>query len=115
MTILDFTAKLVDVLSMRLTESQRQEILRTKTEVFGTDASVFLFGSRTDDTAKGGDIDLLITTGLDMDTARKKKIRFLTTLKRRIGERRIDVVIRTPDTCEGSIHRIAIAEGVPIV
>jgi predicted nucleotidyltransferase len=99
---------------MRLTESQQKMIAHTTSEIFGADASVTLFGSRTDDSARGGDIDLLISTGLDAETARQRKIRFLTVLKRRIGDRRIDVVLRSPDSEERAIHRIATTEGVPI-
>jgi hypothetical protein len=35
-------------------------------------------------------------------------------LKRRIGDRRIDVVLHSPETVEREIHRIALTEGVPI-
>lgn len=99
---------------MRLTERQRAEILRTTTEVFSSDASVALFGSRLDDAARGGDIDLMITTNLDAETARKKKARYLAILKRRIGDRRIDVIVRTPDSNERPIYRVAASEGVQI-
>ncbi len=99
---------------MRLTETQRTEIVRTTKEVFGADASVALFGSRLDDAARGGDIDLMITTSCDAEAARRKKVRFLAALKRRIGDRRVDVIIRTPDTVERPIHHIALTEGVPI-
>ncbi|MDA3949498.1 MAG: nucleotidyltransferase domain-containing protein [Spirochaeta sp.] len=97
-----------------MTETQRAEILRIAAELFGPDATVTLFGSRVDDAARGGDIDLMITTGLDSATARRKKIRFLVRLKQRIGDRRIDVVLRTPDSRERTIHRIALTEGVTI-
>ncbi|MEX2443252.1 MAG: nucleotidyltransferase domain-containing protein [Alkalispirochaeta sp.] len=99
---------------MRLTETQQAEILRTATEVFGRDVTVTLFGSRVDDTERGGDIDLLITTSLDAATARHRKIQFLVRLKHGIGDRRIDVVLQTPDTEVRDIHRVAAAEGVVI-
>ena len=99
---------------MRLTGRQREEILRTVAEVFGDDATVTLFGSRVDDMDRGGDIDLMITTDTDAATARRRKVRFLVRLKQRIGDRRIDVVLRTPDSREREIHRVASSEGVPI-
>jgi hypothetical protein len=47
---------------MRLTELQIAAIRETAAEIFGNDAGVWLFGSRTDDQKRGGDIDLLIQT-----------------------------------------------------
>jgi uncharacterized protein len=111
---LDFRLVTVHYDLMRLTEKQRAEILRTAAEVFGAGATVTLFGSRVDDTERGGDIDLMITTDADAATARQQKIRFLVKLKQRIGDRRIDVVLRTPDSEDRTIHRIASSEGVMI-
>ena len=59
--------------------------------MFGDNAAVFLFGSRVDDSKKGGDIDLFIRTA-NKDGLFEKKIRFLARLKRQIGEQKIDVV-----------------------
>ena len=99
---------------MRLTDHQQAEILRTLEEVFGSEASVTLFGSRVDDQKRGGDIDLMITTDLNTVDARRAKIRFLARLKQRIGDRRIDVVLRTPDSDDSGIHQVALDEGVEI-
>ena len=45
---------------MRLSAAQTQLIVRCVRQQFGADARVMLFGSRLDDTARGGDVDLLI-------------------------------------------------------
>ena len=47
---------------MRISEIQRQCIKEAVERQFGADARVLLFGSRVDDTARGGDIDLLVET-----------------------------------------------------
>lgn len=45
---------------MRLTAEQQHHIQRIVHAHLGTGAGVFLFGSRTDDGKRGGDVDLLI-------------------------------------------------------
>jgi hypothetical protein len=45
---------------MRLTASQIETIRNTTQQNFGADASVWLFGSRVDDTRRGGDVDLYV-------------------------------------------------------
>ena len=47
---------------MRLTHDQIQAIKQTAHAVLGNDSRVILFGSRSDATKKGGDIDLLFET-----------------------------------------------------
>ncbi len=59
---------------------------------FGADAKVRLFGSRTDDNQKGGDIDLYIQTP-SKDSLLERKISFLIDVKSKIGDQKIDVII----------------------
>ena len=47
---------------MRLSETQQQRILEVTRQNFGDDAKAWLFGSRVDDTRRGGDVDLYIET-----------------------------------------------------
>ncbi|MEA1917393.1 MAG: nucleotidyltransferase domain-containing protein [Campylobacterota bacterium] len=47
---------------MRLTEKEISIIKNTIHKYFGKDLKIYLFGSRTDDTKQGGDIDLYILT-----------------------------------------------------
>ncbi|QEP43559.1 hypothetical protein D5085_10775 [Ectothiorhodospiraceae bacterium BW-2] len=54
-------------------------------------AVVRLFGSRLDDSKRGGDIDLLIETDISQpDELVKAKNRFLAQLYRELGEQKID-------------------------
>jgi len=72
---------------LRLKESEIQAIKETFDNLFEK-GEVILFGSRIDNTKKGGDIDLYIKAPYSFD----KKISFLAKLKRKIGDRKIDVV-----------------------
>jgi predicted nucleotidyltransferase len=47
---------------MRLSAAQTEVILNCVRQQFGADARVMLFGSRLDDAARGGDVDLLVET-----------------------------------------------------
>ena len=55
-----------------------------------TDAMIYLFGSRTDDAAKGGDIDLLV---LSKKINLMAKLEILAKLHQQIGERKIDIAL----------------------
>lgn len=100
---------------MRLTVEQINAIRKTASEVFGEPSDVWLFGSRADDRKRGGDIDLLIRPPHRQadDTAQlwQCKLRFLGLLERRIGERKVDVVIETPDDSR-PIVRVAHQTGI---
>ena len=58
---------------------------------------IYLFGSRIDDTKKGGDIDLYLVVK-DKTNLFRKKLKFLAKIKRVLGEQKIDVVFNLDDT-----------------
>ncbi|BCG64229.1 MAG: hypothetical protein methR_P1999 [Methyloprofundus sp.] len=76
---------------MRLTSKEVDAIITSFKQVFKR-GKISLFGSRVDDTLKGGDIDLYIKCEAQENLV-EKKIDFLVSLKRKIGEQKIDVVI----------------------
>jgi uncharacterized protein len=79
---------------VRLTTQQTQAIITAFLEVFGK-GEIRLFGSRVDDSRRGGDIDLYVIPA-SQDKLGEARIHFLARLKRRIGEQRIDLVIAAP-------------------
>lgn len=82
---------------MRLTDQQRAIIRATVAETFGAGADVWLFGSRVDDSKRGGDIDLLIETDqVDVDAIARAEISFLTKIQMKLGEQKIDVLLDYP-------------------
>ncbi len=76
---------------MRLTLFEINQIITLKNEIFGVDSEIYLFGSRVDDSAKGGDIDLYIKTKCKTNLL-NKKIKFIVNLENKIGEQKIDIV-----------------------
>jgi uncharacterized protein len=86
---------------MRLTDEQRDAIREAVRRRFGPDAKVFLFGSRVDDARRGGDIDLLVelpTADPGIGSTIDAKLMTLTDIQRRIGERKIDLVVAYPQS-----------------
>lgn len=79
---------------MRLTEEYAATIRAGVRKIFGPDARVWLFGSRTDDSARGGDIDLYIEADCPAEKITSLEGRLYAFLIRRLGEQRIDIVVR---------------------
>jgi predicted nucleotidyltransferase len=75
---------------MRLTIFEVQSIINTFHEVFGN-GKIYLFGSRVDESKKGGDIDLYLEVETQ-ENLYEKKIDFLVKLQNKIGEQKIDIV-----------------------
>ncbi len=93
---------------MRLTDFESNAIKQSACEVFGAKTQVFLFGSRTDDSKKGGDIDLYIKVETRNDL--KHKIKYLLMLEQKIGEQKIDIVFAEDQS--RAIKQQAILHGI---
>jgi len=77
---------------MRLSLSEIKIIVQLKNKYFGETSKIFLFGSRVDDSKKGGDIDLYLIPN-NQENITSKKIDFLVNLKNIIGEQKIDLIL----------------------
>ena len=75
---------------MRLNDKYIMTIKNSFQEVF-REGEIYLFGSRVDDSKRGGDIDLYLVVKDKSDLFRKK-LRFLAKIKKILGEQKIDVV-----------------------
>lgn len=86
---------LFTILKMRLNPKEINAIKEVAKMVFGEDSTIRLFGSRTDDTKKGGDIDLLVQCNniISREVQYQLKIKFLVELKKIIGDQKIDILI----------------------
>lgn len=82
---------------MRLSNFERETLKQAARDCFDAGAVVRLFGSRTDDARRGGDIDLLIETAMtDPAQIARAHSRFLSRVYARLGEQKIDVLIDFP-------------------
>jgi len=95
---------------MRLTNRYVKVIKKYFYEFF-TEGEIYLFGSRTDDKKKGGDIDLYLKIQ-NHSNLFEKKLKFLSRIKRELGDQKIDVVFNTDDT--RLIEREAIQWGIKL-
>jgi hypothetical protein len=74
---------------------------------------LWIFGSRVDTSKKGGDIDLYIETHYpNPEQVVDAKINFLVEVQGKIGERKIDVVIKLDDDFDLPIYHVAKNEGI---
>lgn len=80
---------------VRLTGYQIEAIRAEVARAFGDAAVVRLFGSRVDDAARGGDIDLHIESEGTPSDLLDRELRLRACLMRRLGDRRIDVVVQS--------------------
>jgi uncharacterized protein len=99
---------------MRLTQGERETIRGQVSAHFGAAAQVWLFGSRTDDARRGGDIDLYVEYAPKRADEFKCVSHLNFDLQRTLGERKIDIVAWTPGAPRLKIHEIARATGVLI-
>lgn len=82
---------------MRLTDYEHEAIKRAFIETF-EDGKIYLFGSRVDDTKRGGDIDLYLCPSKKFDDERIRRRSFLIKLDEYIGEQKIDAIIAKDET-----------------
>jgi uncharacterized protein len=78
---------------MRITKEQRT-FFKTIVSKLVPNGKVYLFGSRTDDNARGGDIDILILSPgkIDYDTIAEMKYTFYD----KFGEQKLDIIGMMP-------------------
>jgi predicted nucleotidyltransferase len=94
---------------MRLTSAQIDTIKTTARNVLGEGAQVVLFGSRVDDLAKGGDVDLYVETA---EPDLMKKIRCKVQLQDQL-DMPVDLIVK-PYGDQSAIALIAKKEGVAL-
>jgi predicted nucleotidyltransferase len=94
---------------MRLTPDQIQVIHSVVREFAGNEAKAWLFGSRLDETRRGGDVDLLVQSSPQIGIVQRARIK--NRLESRLGLP-VDVLSAAQDGVLAPFARIAIAQGV---
>lgn len=102
---------------MRLTSNEINIIKECFQAQFGEKDHLWLFGSRADDNARGGDIDLYIETESEtLKEAFNKKFEFILSLNMRLGEQKIDIVLNVLTLKNDlPIYQIAKETGIQLV
>jgi predicted nucleotidyltransferase len=94
---------------MRLADSQIIVLKRTLKRLSST-AKLYLFGSRVDDTKKGGDIDLLVIS----DELTKKDLRWLRIeFFKSFGEQKIDIIL-DDGSFQHPFHKLILQKAIQI-
>jgi predicted nucleotidyltransferase len=96
---------------VRLTKKEIEAIKEAFLEVF-ENGKIYLFGSRIDDSKRGGDIDLFIELDRELDIKEQMRLksRFRLLLYDKIGEQKIDIIISKDKN--KSIEQEALKTGV---
>lgn len=97
---------------MRLSKLQVESIREAAQKVLGRQVVIRLFGSRADDSLRGGDIDLLLETDHVVENRAQAICAIQGALMRSFGDRKIDLLIKDPRTPEAPVFRIAQKTGV---
>lgn len=97
---------------MRLTEEERATILSVVGRATAGRGRVWLFGSRTDNAARGGDIDLIVESPHPVDHPAQLIAEIGTALEAALGEQHIDVLLRAPKLKSATVHDAAKSSGI---
>ncbi len=97
---------------MRLSQADRDLIKTTITGRLGGKTRVMLFGSRTDDSRRGGDIDVFVELSEPVESHLRLECAVAAELERAFDGRRVDVLVAAPNLPDRPIDAIARSTGI---
>ena len=97
---------------MRLSPQSQAIIHQAVVQRFGEQAQVRLFGSRLDDAAKGGDIDLHVRVQGEVDNPIWEASLLSAQLQRQLYGRKVDVRLLGGQQTRLAVDDVALSEGV---
>lgn len=97
---------------MRITTTEKNNFINLSQQYFGSEISLYLFGSRVDDDKKGGDIDLFIESQEQIGL--ETRLKFLGAVERNITIRKVDLLVKTPFVTDKVIFTTAKKTGIKL-
>lgn len=98
---------------MRLKSSQISTLVNATHHCFGEMSKVWLFGSRVDDSKRGGDIDIYIETDLEAGLV-AAKLEMRSLIWKEFGDQKIDILVRSRKEKLSPMHKLAKQTGVEL-
>jgi predicted nucleotidyltransferase len=95
---------------MRLSAAD-QDAIRSAVRAQDPGARIILFGSRVDDRARGGDIDLLVISDR-VDFRGEWRVR--RDILDQLGWQKLDLIVVRSDELDSGIARLALESGIPL-
>jgi len=96
---------------MRLSDALIRSIRLLALQEAGERARVRVFGSRLDDAARGGDLDLMLEVPEPVENPALLSARLAARVSRAMNGRKVDVLVCAPNLKRLPIHEIAFNEG----
>jgi len=97
-----YNLKKMECYILRLSKDEIK-LLKTKLHKLSDSAKIYLFGSRIDDSKKGGDIDLLI---IDKKLTKKDIRELRVEFFKKFGEQKIDIILDNGELKEPFVKHI---------
>ncbi len=96
---------------MRLTDEQIEAIRRLAIQLAGDQVRVRVFGSRLDDAARGGDLDIMLELSEPVANPALLAAQMSARVSRVMHGRKVDVLLSAPNLVRLPIHDVAFKEG----
>jgi len=101
--------------AVRLSDVERQAVVGSFLAQFPDAERIVLFGSRADDSKRGGDIDILVVCAMDFDEAFRASLRAKSAAHIALGgERKIDVVVSSGNGDDRLVVEEALRTGIEL-
>lgn len=98
---------------VRLATIEIETLVNASHRCFGETARIWVFGSRADNTKRGGDIDLYIETDMKTNIV-PAKLAMRSLIWKVFGEQKIDIVVRSRHADLSPLQKIAKKTGVEL-